>query len=78
MNGFVHIAQQWQESQIFGFFFVFRRIIRKSLWSIRGVYFTSKVLAKYIDAHGIEHIFGVPYHLQTQGKIERFLRSIKE
>ena len=31
-----------------------------------------------MGAHGIKHIFGKPYHPQTQGKIERFHRSIKE
>ncbi|MCK5560553.1 MAG: DDE-type integrase/transposase/recombinase [Thermoplasmata archaeon] len=47
------------------------------LLSDNGPGFTSKVLAKYLDAHGIKHIFGAPYHPQTQGKIERFHRSIK-
>ena len=47
------------------------------LLSDNGPGFTSKVLAKYLNAHGIKHIFGAPYHPQTQGKIERFHRSIK-
>ena len=47
------------------------------LLSDNGPGFTSKVLAKYLDVHGIKHIFGAPYHPQTQGKIERFHRSIK-
>jgi len=34
-------------------------------------------MAEYLGAHGIKHIFGKPYHPQTQGKIERFHRSIK-
>lgn len=50
---------------------------RPQLLSDNGPGFTSKVLAKYLSAHGIKHIFGRPYHPQTQGKIERFHRSIK-
>ena len=51
---------------------------RPKLLSDNGSGFTSKILAGYLDAHGIKHIFGKPYHPQTQGKIERFHRSIKE
>jgi len=50
---------------------------RPMLLSDNGPGFTSKVLAGYLSAHGIKHIFGRPYHPQTQGKIERFHRSIK-
>jgi putative transposase len=52
--------------------------LKPTLLSDNGPGFTSKVLAGYLDAHGIKHIFGKPYHPQTQGKIERFHRSIKE
>ncbi|MEO0075366.1 MAG: DDE-type integrase/transposase/recombinase [candidate division WOR-3 bacterium] len=48
------------------------------LLSDNGTGFTSKILDGYLQAHGIKHIFGKPYHPQTQGKIERFHRSIKE
>ena len=48
------------------------------LLSDNGPGFTSKILNEYLHAHGINHIFGKPYHPQTQGKIERFQRSIKE
>jgi len=48
------------------------------LLSDNGAGFTSKILAGYLGSHGIRHIFGKPYHPQTQGKIERFQRSIKE
>lgn len=48
------------------------------LLSDNGAGFTSNILAGYLAAHGIKHIFGKPYHPQTQGKIERFQRSIKE
>jgi transposase InsO family protein len=40
--------------------------------------FTSSIMANYLSAHGIRHIFGKPYHPQGRGKIERFNRSIKE
>lgn len=43
-----------------------------------GPGFTSKILADYLAQHGINHIFGRPYHPQTQGKIERFHRTIKQ
>lgn len=48
------------------------------LLSDNGPGFTSRILNEYLHAHGINHIFGKPYHPQTQGKIERFQRSIKE
>ena len=51
---------------------------RPKLLSDNGPGFTSRILNEYLHAHGIEHIFGKPYHPQTQGKIERFHRSIKE
>jgi len=46
--------------------------------SDNGAGFTAGVLSEYLRMHGIKHIFGKPYHPQTQGKIERFHRSIKE
>jgi hypothetical protein len=48
------------------------------LYTDNGSGFASKVLAGYLDSHGIKHIFGTPYHPQGRGKIERFNRSIKE
>jgi putative transposase len=51
---------------------------RPALLSDNGPGFTSHILAGYLKMHGIRHIFGKPYHPQTQGKIERFHRSIKE
>ena len=51
---------------------------RPTLLSDNGSRFISEVLAKYLGYHGIRHIFGKPYHPQTQGKVERFNRRIKE
>ena len=51
---------------------------RPTLLSDNGSGFISDELAKYLGVHGIRHIFGKPYHPQTQGKIERFNRRIKE
>jgi transposase InsO family protein len=48
------------------------------LLSDNGSGFSSDLLAKYLKEHGIRHIFGKPYHPQTQGKVERFNRRIKE
>lgn len=42
-----------------------------------GPAFISDVLAGYLAAHGIKHIFGRPFHPQTQGKVERFNRTTK-
>lgn len=51
---------------------------KPTLLSDNGSGFISGLLAGYLRAHGIRHIFGKPYHPQTQGKIERFNRRIKE
>jgi putative transposase len=51
---------------------------KPQLLSDNGPGFTAHLMADYLSAHGIKHIFGKPYHPQTQGKIERFHRSIKE
>jgi putative transposase len=49
-----------------------------SLYTDNGSGFVSNVMSGYLEAHGIRHIFGTPYHPQGRGKIERFNRSIKE
>lgn len=51
---------------------------RPKLLSDNGPGFVADMLAKYLTQHGIKHIFGKPYHPQTQGKIERFHRRIKD
>jgi putative transposase len=43
-----------------------------------GSAFSGWVLSDYLDNRGIRHIFGRPYHPQTQGKVERFNRTIKD
>lgn len=47
------------------------------LLSDNGSAFIGEVLANYLGAHGISHIFGRPFHPQTQGKVERFNRTTK-
>jgi len=38
---------------------------------------TSKELKKFLKRNDIEHIRGAPYHPMTQGKTERWHRSMK-
>lgn len=51
---------------------------RPTLLTDNGAGFSGDVLAKYLKARGVRHIFGAPYHPQTQGKVERFNRTLKE
>ncbi len=48
------------------------------LYTDNGSGFVSSVMANYLFAHGMQHIFSTPYHPQGRGKIERFNRRIKE
>lgn len=50
---------------------------RPMLLSDNGPGFSSELLAGHLAAHGIRHIFGKPYHPQTQGKVERLNRTVK-
>jgi len=50
---------------------------RPRLLSDNGSAYTSGDLANYLECYGIPHTHGAPYHPQTQGKIERYHRSIK-
>ncbi len=50
---------------------------RPRLLSDNGPCYMSGQLKKYLDDRKIDHIRGRPYHPMTQGKIERFHRSMK-
>jgi len=50
---------------------------RPRLLSDNGSAYHSKQLGEFLAAWQIEHIHGAPYHPMTQGKIERWHRSMK-
>jgi transposase InsO family protein len=50
---------------------------RPRLLSDNGPCFLSKDLKAYLEEQGIVHTRGAPYHPMTQGKIERYHRSMK-
>ena len=50
---------------------------RPRLLSDNGPAYLSKELAAFMDEHKMRHIHGAPFHPQTQGKIERWHRSLK-
>lgn len=50
---------------------------RPRLLSDNGPAFVSDPLRQYLARHHMSHIRGAPYHPQTQGKIERYHRSMK-
>jgi transposase InsO family protein len=50
---------------------------RPRLLSDNGSCYLSKDLKSFLDSKRIEHTRGAPYHPMTQGKIERYHRSMK-
>jgi transposase InsO family protein len=50
----------------------------QKLLTDNGAGFVGEKLADYLKERGMGHIFGAPYHPQTQGKVERLNRKIKE
>lgn len=51
--------------------------LRPRLLSDNGPRYLSKELKDYLDRRHIEHTRSAPYHPMTQGKIERYHRSMK-
>ena len=50
---------------------------RPRLLSDNGPSYVSSELGEWLEHNGIRHIRGRPYHPMTQGKIERYHRSMK-
>jgi len=50
---------------------------RPRLLSDNGPCYVSKDLRVYLEENGMSHTRGAPYHPQTQGKIERYHRTMK-
>jgi putative transposase len=51
--------------------------VRPRLLSDNGPSYVSSELGDWLEDNGISHIRGRPYHPMTQGKIERYHRSMK-
>ena len=54
-----------------------RVLHRPRLLSDNGPRYVSSALGAYLTQHGMTHPRGAPYHPMTQGKIERYHRSMK-
>ncbi|MBA7581890.1 IS3 family transposase ISSsp2 [subsurface metagenome] len=54
------------------------KVVRRTrLLSDNGPCYISKSLQEYLEAKGMDHTRGRPFHPMTQGKIERYHRSMK-
>ena len=51
---------------------------RARLLSDNGSGYVSRAFCDYLDLVGTRHIRAAPYHPQTNGKLERYLQSIKQ
>ena len=51
---------------------------RPRLLSDNGPCYVSSELKGWLDDHGMDHTRGKPYHPMTQGKIERWHRTMKD
>jgi transposase InsO family protein len=54
-----------------------RVVHRPRLLSDNGPCYVSQALGTYLTRHGLAHTRGAPYQPMTQGKIERYHRSMK-
>jgi len=50
---------------------------RPRLLSYNGLCYVSGELRRFLEAQGMDHTRGAPYHPMSQGKIERYHRSMK-
>ncbi|GBB99078.1 hypothetical protein RclHR1_34020001 [Rhizophagus clarus] len=48
------------------------------LLSNRGTHFNNQMVKKLLEKFGIKHVFSTPYHLQTNGLVKRFNRTLCE
>src|SRR3712207_8884349 len=64
-------------STLFPYTTLFRSKHRPRLLSDNGPAFLAADLAAYLQEHGMRHTRGQPFHPMTQGKIERYHRSLK-